>query len=436
MSRNTKLLVAVFAFALAIRLVTLMFVLPRLRPNTDLDSYRSLAQNLAAGRGFIAVASNGQELPNVGRTPAYPLFLASLIRLGGDRLGLFLAVQCVVGALICVLTVVLAARWLRPGAALLAGLTVAIDPNSLLRCSDLRTETLFTLLILAGVCLIVWHPNKAWSWFATGLCWSLAALTRPIAAWIWIVALIIFCIRCSPPWRGSRGGFCAISPSVTDASPANSCTGKSRRSVRLFILFLFGFLPLEGAWAARNHALTGRYFLSTASTYNLMFRAAGIKAAQKGQTQEDAEQEFRARYGDIHFVESREQFERSLEEYQRVTRQELFSVPTILMKQAVVGCGKLLVGPGVRALDNSLGQTEPPSKWWPPVYSAALLVALLLSLVGIKRLGWQAIIPALLLLYFVGLSSGPESNSRFRVPITPLLAVLATAGICGTEKKE
>jgi len=111
-------------------------------------------------------------------------------------------------------------------------------------------------------------------------------------------------------------------------------------------------------------------------------------------------------------------------------------VPGLLMKQAVVGCGKLLLGPGVRALDNSLGRTEPPSKRWSPIYSAALLVVVLLSLVGVKRMGCQAIIPALLLLYFVGLSSGPESNSRFRVPITPLLAVLATAGVCGMEKRE
>ena len=41
MSRNTKLLIAVFAFALAIRLITLSVVLPKLRPDADLDSYRA-----------------------------------------------------------------------------------------------------------------------------------------------------------------------------------------------------------------------------------------------------------------------------------------------------------------------------------------------------------------------------------------------------------
>ena len=408
MSRNTKLSIALFGLALVLRLITLMFVLPKLRPDVDLDSYHSLAKSLAAGKGFVAVAPNGHELPNVARTPVYPLFLAGLVRVGGDRVGVFLAMQCVLGALTCALTVVLAARWLRPQVSILAGLLVAIDPNSVLRCSDLRTETVFTLLIVAGACLIAWHPNKKRGWFATGLLWSLAALTRPIAIWIWMVALVIILARrCS--WRDTAACLAA---------------------------FLIGYFPLEGVWAARNHALTGRYFISTISTYNLMFRAVGIKAGAKGQTQEDAEREFCARYGDIQFVESREQFAHSLREYQRVIGEELFSAPGILAKQAVLGCGKLLLGPGVHALDNSLGQTETSSKWWPLVYSAVLLAAALLSLIGVKRLGWEALVPALLLLYFVGLSSGPESNSRFRVPITPLLAVLATAGAYGMEKRK
>lgn len=418
MSKPFKFSVVIFVFALLLRLIALSCVLPKLRPNTDLDSYRSLATHLATGKGFVAETPDGRELLNVARTPVYPLFLAALIKLGGNRLGLFLATQCFLGALICVLTAILALRWLRPAAATLAGLLVALDPNSVLRCSDLRTETLFTLLLVAGVCLIVWHPHKTWSWFANGLLWSLAALTRPIAVWIWLAALLILAL------------------SGAGVPPANSCPGKFRRSVCLFIIFLIGFLPLEGMWAARNHALTGHCFISTISTYNLlMYRAAGIKAAQKGETLEEAQQEFRAQYGDIQFVEDRDRFERSLHDYQRIAPEELFSAPLLLAKQALVGCGKLLLGPGTRALDTSLNQTEPSSRWWPPLYSAALLIALLLGLVGVKRLGADTLVPLLLVVYFVCLASGPESNSRFRVPITPLLAVLATAGICGTEKR-
>jgi dolichyl-phosphate-mannose-protein mannosyltransferase len=430
-SKNTKLLAAVFVFALVLRVMTLMFVMLKLRHDTNPDSYRSLAKNLAAGKGFIAMSSSGQELPNVARTPMYPLFLAGLICLGGDRLGLFLLAQCLLGALVCVLTAVFAARWLRPMASLLAGLLVAIDPNSILRCSDLRTETLFTLLLLAGACLIAWRPNRSWSWFATGLLWSLAALTRPIAVWIWLVALLILLMyRLSSPLRHPE------SRRTTGSRRIAGLVEGSRRSVCLFIIFLIGFLPLEGVWAARNHTLTGRCFISTISTYNLlMYRAAGIKAAREGSTLEEVQQKFLAEYGDIQFVENRERFNQSLRDYQQVASQILISAPLVLAKQAVIGCAKLLFGPGTRALDNSLSQTEPSARWWPPIYSAILMVVILLSLFGVRRLGSEALVPALLLLYFVVLASGPESNSRFRVPITPLLAVLAVAGVCGTEKK-
>lgn len=407
MSAKIKLSAAVFALALVLRLITLMFVLPKLRSNADPDSYRTLAQNLAAGKGLVSTAADGRELPNVWRTPGYPLFLAGLIRMFGDRLGLFLAVQCVLGALTCALTLVLASRWLRHGAALVAGLLVAIDPNSVLRCSDIRTETLFTLLIVGGACVIVWRSDKMWGWLATGLLWSLATMTRPIAVWIWVVALVIV-VGQRVSWR-DRGFYLAA--------------------------FLIGFLPLEGLWVARNHAISGRYFISTIPTHNLMFRALGVEAERQGRKLEDLQHEFYAQHGDLQFFDDPVRFEQSLRDYKQFASEHLFSAPLHLAKEAVVGCGKLLFGPGVRALDNAVTRPVPSSRWWPPLYSAALLVVALLSLLGVRRLGREAIVPALLLLYFVTLSSGSESNSRFRVPITPLLAVLAVAGACGPEKK-
>lgn len=60
-----------------------------------------------------------------------------------------------------------------------------------------------------------------------------------------------------------------------------------------------------------------------------------------------------------------------------------------------------------------------------PMYTIALAGAILLGAVGAKRLGRESVLPAALVLYFVALAGGPESNSRFRVPITPMLAILA-----------
>jgi asparagine N-glycosylation enzyme membrane subunit Stt3 len=129
----------------------------------------------------------------------------------------------------------------------------------------------------------------------------------------------------------------------------------------------------------------------------------------------------------------------------------------VLAEQNVLGWGKLLFGPAVRALGNSLSQSEPPSgtlaapqrgpagsslnqsespsRWWAPLYSLALLAVTFLSVVGARRLKSESILLVVLILYFVALAGGPGSNSRFRVPVTPMLAVLAVAGLCGPEKK-
>lgn len=394
----------VFVVALAIRLVALAGYLPKLKTDADLDSYRSLARSLVAGKGFVAPALDGRELPSVSRTPVYPIFLAALMHLGGDRLGVFLAVQCVLGAVTCALTALVAARSLSSRAAGIAGLLVAIDPNSVVRCVDLRTETLFTLLLVAGACVFAWRAERFWAWLVCGTLWSLAALTRPIAVWLWVVAAAVGVAQ--------------------------------HLHFRHWVAFLIGYLVLLGVWGMRNHALTGHYFVSTIATYNaLMYRAAGVEAAVSGASLEAVQKEFRERYGDVQFYDNRERFEQTLRTYKRVTVEKLSSAPVTVVRQTAVGWGKLLLGPGARALDNALREPKPAARWWPPIYTVALAGAVLLSVVGARRLGREAILPAALVLYFVVLAGGPESNSRFRVPITPTLAILAVAGCVERRKK-
>src|ERR1051325_2596984 len=63
-----------FVVALVLRVATLVYLLPQLKPNVDRDSYRALARSLAAGKGYVATGEDGRELPHVGQTPVYPLF--------------------------------------------------------------------------------------------------------------------------------------------------------------------------------------------------------------------------------------------------------------------------------------------------------------------------------------------------------------------------
>ncbi|MGD0059037.1 MAG: glycosyltransferase family 39 protein [Verrucomicrobiia bacterium] len=404
MSHRTKMCIAVFGVAVMVRLICLAYWMPRLNPDVDMDSYRSLARSVVAGNGFVATGPDGREMPDVGRTPLYPLFLAGLMKLSGDRLGVFLTVQCVLWGMISWLTILLAARWLSWNRAMAAGLLVALDPNAVMRGLDLRTETLFTLVVLGGTCALAWRNERSWGWFWTGLLWSLASLCRPIAVWLWAVALILTII-----WH---------------------------RRVACFAMFLIGFLPLLGLWMARNAAVTGQWFFSTNAADNLLESwAAGVDADRRGVDVVTTRDELRHGVGTVEFFDDRDSFSNRLQNSLHTSRRILLSAPLITLKEAALGWGKLLLGPGQRTLEPSLLKPEPPSRWWPPLYSVALLVVLVLSTVGVWKLGHSALLPGILLLYFVALAGGPVSYSRYRVPITPLLAVLAVAGACGSEKK-
>lgn len=398
MNRQGKTLVTVFLLALVVRFAALALLLPQFKPDVDLDWYRSLGRNLASGKGFVAQSANGQELPQVDRTPVYPLFLAAIIRLGGDRLGLFLAVQCVVGALTCALTTLLAMRWLSTGWSMLAGLLITFDPNSIARCVDLRTETVFTALIVAGACLLAWRTEAWWPWFLAGLTGSAASLCRPIAIGLWVAAVLV-----GVAWRVRW-----------------TCMGA----------FMVGFLLLIGPWMARNAALTGHWFFSTASTYNLyVVRASGVAAEKEGISHNAMQDRFAQHYREVQFFVDRLTFERALRECRVAAREIVLGSPMIAARQYVQGWLQLLFGPGPHSLDNSLINPKPPSRWWPPIYGLTLAFVTIAGILGTVRLGRKAVLVPALVLYFVALSGGGGANSRFRAPIMPSLVILAAAGI-------
>src|ERR1035438_1866960 len=233
--------ILVFAVALLLRLSVVALLLPQLRPDQNPDYYRELGRNVALGKGFVAPPADGRELPDINRPPAYPVFLAGLITIFGDRLGVLLVANCTLAAIGCALTVILASRWLRPGGALIAGLLTAVDPNSVMRSCLVMTETLFTLFLLAGICLLVWRRDKNYAWWLCGALWALATLCRAVAMWLPLVALAAALL-----WR--------MRP-------------------RQVFFFLIGFLPLVGLWVGRNAALTGHCFFSTSGRNFMVTRS-------------------------------------------------------------------------------------------------------------------------------------------------------------------
>jgi 4-amino-4-deoxy-L-arabinose transferase-like glycosyltransferase len=399
-----RTIIVVFVVALLVRLSGLLLLLPQLRPDQNPDYYRELGRNVALGKGFVATAPDGRELPNINRPPGYPLFLAALMTIFGDRLAVLLVANCVLAAVGCALTVVLASRWLRPGAAMVAGLLTVVEPNSVLRCCLVMTEPLFVLFLLAGLCVLVWWRENNYAWWLCGLLWGLATLCRAVAMWVPLVAIAAALL-----WR--------MRP-------------------RCVIFFLIGFLPLVGLWIGRNELLTGHSFFSSSSK-NVMVTgwAASLEAERTGISVDVARDRLLERTGSIEFFDGRERFEKTQQEQAKVLHETLGATsPWRLAAEMVWGTAQTLVGPGGRMLETFLREPKPTPRWWQFSYMGMLLVFVTLAVYGAVRRWRKFALLTILVLYFVALSVGPFGNSRFRYPIIPLLAILAVAACAKPNK--
>jgi len=386
----------VFVVALLVRLGVVALLFPQLRPDQNPDFYRELGRNVALGKGFVAAAPDGRELPDINRPPAYPLFLAALMKIFGDRLGVLLVANCILASIGCALTVIVASRWLKPVGAMIAGLLTAVDPNSVVRSCLVMSEALFTFFLLAGICFLVWRREKNHAWWLCGVLWALATLCRAIAMWLPLVAVAAALL-----WR--------MRP-------------------RYVIFFLIGFLPLVGLWIGRNAMLTGHgFFSSSGRNFLVTGWAASLEAERTGVPVDVARDRLLARTGSIEFFDGRERFEKARQEQAKVLHETLGATPWRLTVRLVRGTGETLLGPGRRTLELFLREPKPAARWWQIPYTGMLLVLVALAICGAVRRWREFALLTILVMYFVALSVGPFGNSRFRYPIIPLLAILAVA---------
>ena len=122
----------------------------------DALEYVALGRGLAWQGRYVQLDSAGHPLsgPDTWRTPGYPLFLALIIRLGGDSPRVLLVAQQMLAVATVPLLWLVLCRLARPRWALLAVLAWCCDPFRLYYSFWLMSETLFTFVLL--VACLVW----------------------------------------------------------------------------------------------------------------------------------------------------------------------------------------------------------------------------------------------------------------------------------------
>ena len=180
--KTTRLFLIITAAAMVIRVVYLLMVpqVPEYRYfNFDEADYELIAKNLYEGRGF----SYREDYPTAFRPPLYPLFVAGVYSLVGERNHAAIqwsqaVLSAVCAGLIFLVGQLVFGRW----AGICAGAIFSIYPTMLYYVPKLLTETLFIALLAGAVCLLVAaiRGGTVLQFCLAGLGFGAAYLCRPV----------------------------------------------------------------------------------------------------------------------------------------------------------------------------------------------------------------------------------------------------------------
>lgn len=251
----------------------------------DSTSYLECAQSLWRERAFAR-----EGLPEIVRTPGYPMLLVPGVALGRVDLWAILLQACC-GTLTVYLVMRLTAETafdaggldlpastaqqgrLQNTMCVAAGVVAACDPLAVLYCGKLLSETCFTTAL--AVCLLGLIRHAATSRVAP-LVWAALALAaatfiRPIS--YYLPPLVAVWLVCATSSRASR---------------ANAALGAGRLGTTFLRRCLHGALFLLLAmgpsllWQARNYLVAGYVGFSAITDINLYYwQAASVVAARE-----------------------------------------------------------------------------------------------------------------------------------------------------------
>jgi len=314
---------------------------------------------------------------------------------------------------------------------LLAAAFQAITPVAAVAAVRVLSDSLFAVLLTGSILLLVWYlkTDKKLLVFSAGILLGLACLVRPIGG---PFAVIAFVAILAARWRRPQWA----------------------------ALFLVGVAVCVGPWIGRNYVRARYVGLSSVGDYNLFFfnamalvesdpkvtltpvqqalRMAGPDSpaslpAYRGLSSPDSARAWRReglaiigkhplRYGWLHL---------------RTTMNTFLPAATDVLEV----CGVTSGGKGTLKVIRTRGVLAGVRHYfggrtWPVLLAVPLVLITLLKYVGVVlgavkylrlRMGAAGWLVLITIAWFA-LVPGPVAHARFRVPIAPLLSVVAAAG--------
>jgi hypothetical protein len=406
---------------------------------SDTASYLEPGRNLLL-HGLFQTA--GQ--PEIGRTPGYPLFLA-IVSLPGWPVAALAQVA------LSVLNVWLGARLARTAGlgkrgVLCAAWLLALEPMATIYSVRLLSETLFCLILLVSLeRMAAFLGTHSWSALAgSGMALAAAVYVRPVAwllPWFWALGLLLVC------WK-ERG------PQQVQRSPSHALAWKSSA------LLLATTLPFLALWQVRNCVETGFNGFSSIVVRNAYFYSAAVAEARAtGRGFDEVQHAFGYPDESTYLLQHPEQAAWSqtarLAFMQAQARRILAAHWQSAFQDQMTGSLVVAFSPGAAELLQMLGLdvasapvrvvhqgplsaalrivcNDPLRATVMALFELVLLALYLMAARGAWCGGFKR--PALLLLlatafYFIAVSGGVQAVGRLRMPVMPVLCVLAGAGL-------
>jgi 4-amino-4-deoxy-L-arabinose transferase-like glycosyltransferase len=376
----------------------------------DSDYYVVTARHLAQGLGFMDPSGH----PDMFRTPGYPLLIAVFLQMaqGIKRLIVFQHILQILIALATSAFAYVVSKSRRQ--ALIAGVLLCLDLPSLAMANNVMTEILFTACFTAGIWLL-WTgaqpaKNTWWRLFLAGQLFGWSTLVRPITVYFFVPITLYLLL------------------------------GIKRIQVRPALLFLTAFSCLPLAWMVRNYVEIGYFSVSSIPAWNMIgYRAAGVLAL-------DDPGDFYTNLGIRQTQLLRQLGEnedgspatpsmppKSVAEksraYLALGGSVIRSHPFGYLRLAIRGASLMMLGGDANLIQRLVGWNE---RWVKALILSYTVPLACMAVVGLRRF-WKTrrtffYLAALVICYFLAVSTGAEAFSRMRVPIMPIYALLIANG--------
>ncbi|MBN1823313.1 MAG: glycosyltransferase family 39 protein [Endomicrobiales bacterium] len=233
--KSTRLLLAVFALGLILRLgfswhnrnSTLIF--------PDAGGYDTLAWNLTQGRGYVEMDGK----PSTARVPGYPVFLSGIYAVFGHSVFAARLVQALLSALTILLLFYAAKSVFGTGIGLCASFLMALNPYFVFYSAHLLSETFFTMLVVLSIAVFIeaLRTGKTALYAAAGIASGFASLTREV-----FVVFVPFAVLLVLMLESGR---------------------VSRRILMSFVVFM-SFAAVLAPWVWRNYKISDSMLLRSA----------------------------------------------------------------------------------------------------------------------------------------------------------------------------